>query len=93
MRNVDTAKIEKNWKSRGFSFAVWEDPPGKTWENYVHDVDELFMILEGNVELELKGRILHPKPGEEILIPARVTHSVRTSPASPSRWLYGYKGK
>lgn len=54
MRNVDTAKIEKNWKARGFSFAVWEDPPGKTWEGYVHDVDELFMVLDGDVELEMK---------------------------------------
>ena len=34
---------------------------------------------------------LQPKPGEEILIPARITHSVRTSPAAGPRWAYGYK--
>lgn len=90
---MKTADIEKEWKTRGFSFAVWEDPPGKTWEDYVHDVDELFMVLEGDVELEISGKKLKPKPGEEILIPANVTHSVRTSPVCGSRWLYGYKGK
>lgn len=26
---MKTSEIEKEWKSRGFSFAVWEDPPGK----------------------------------------------------------------
>jgi mannose-6-phosphate isomerase-like protein (cupin superfamily) len=88
---MNLAHIEKDWKSRGFSFGVWEDPAGQTWEDYVHDVDELFMVIEGDVELEMRGRKLKPKPGEEILIPAKVIHSVRTGPASGSQWLYGYK--
>jgi len=88
---MNLAQIEKDWKSRGFSFGIWEDPAGQRWEGYVHDVDELFMVVEGDVELEMKGQKLRPTPGEEILIPASVTHSVRTSPAAGSRWLYGYK--
>lgn len=89
--SVNLAKIEKDWRSRGFSFGVWTDPPGQAWEDYTHDVDELFMVVEGEVELEMKGKRLKPKPGEEILIPAKVTHSVRTGPAAGSRWLYGYQ--
>ena len=87
---IDLQKIEKDWKSRGFSFGVWTDPPGQVWENYIHDTDEFFMVIEGIVELEMKGRKFCPPQGEEILIPANVTHSVRNLGNSTSRWLYGY---
>ena len=90
---MDLASIERDWRSRGFSFGVWEDPPGQHWVDYVHDVDELFMVIEGDVELELQGRKWKPRAGEEVLIPARESHSVRTSPRSASRWLYGYQRK
>jgi hypothetical protein len=41
--------------------------------------------------LELKGRVLRPKPGEEVLIPAKAVHSVRNKSRGASRWLYGYR--
>jgi mannose-6-phosphate isomerase-like protein (cupin superfamily) len=90
---MNLEQIEKSWKSRGFSFGIWVDPAGQRWDDYIHDVDELFMVIEGDVELEMKGRKLKPKAGEEILIPAKVCHSVHTSTAAGSRWLYGYKMK
>jgi mannose-6-phosphate isomerase-like protein (cupin superfamily) len=88
---MNLTQIEKDWKSRGFSFGVWEDPAGQRWEGYVHEVNELFMVVEGDVELEMKGQKLRPKSGEEILIPVHTTHSVQTSLAAGSRWLYGYR--
>lgn len=90
MAAIDLKQIEKSWRERGFSFGVWTDPPGRTWEGYVHETDELFMVLEGDVELEMQGKKLSPKVGEEILIPAKEVHSVRTKGDSGSRWLYGY---
>ncbi len=83
-------KIEKDWKGRGFSFGIWTDPPGQIWEDYVHASDELFMVIEGKVELEMKGKKFCPAAGKEILIPAGVTHSVRNLGNEGSRWLYGY---
>jgi len=86
----DLKAIEKDWRGRGFSFGIWTDPPGQVWSNYVHDADELFLVLEGLVELELEGEILRPDPGVEILIPARAPHTVRNAGNVVSRWLYGY---
>jgi len=83
--------IEEDWQSRGFSFGVWIDPPGQVWEGYVHDVDELFMLEEGEVELEMKGKAQMTKVGVEILIPADCVHSVRNKGANTSKWFYGYK--
>jgi len=85
------AQIEQNWHSRGFSCGLWVDPPRQVWEDYVHQTDELLMILEGELELEMQGRTFRPKVGEEVLIPAQVTHSVRNVGGTTARWLYGYK--
>lgn len=90
MVNIAPDIIATQWKQKGFSCGVWVDPPGQVWEDYVHACDELFMVVEGEVQLEMGGRTLKPHAGEEILIPAGVKHTVRNG-AKPSRWLYGYK--
>ena len=90
---MDRVKVEKDWKVRGFSCALWIDPPGQVWENYSHETDELLMLIEGNLELEMNGKISHPKVGEEVLIPANSLHAVRNIGSKTNRWLYGYKRK
>jgi len=82
--------LAKNWSDRGFSCALWMDPPGQRWENYVHRTDELVMVIEGEVEFEIDGTIHHPAQGEELFIPAGAVHSVRNIGDTTSRWLYGY---
>ena len=89
--NVDQAQVEREWRTRGFSCGLWVDPPGQVWEDYVHSTDELLMVLEGEWELEMQGRAFRPATSEEVLIPARVTHSVRNVGGTTARWLYGYK--
>lgn len=88
---VDRAHVETAWRVRGFSCGLWVDPPGQVWEDYVHSTDELLMVLEGELELEMRGTTFRPKTGEEVLIPARETHSVRNVGGTTARWLYGYK--
>ena len=88
---MDIKKVEENWLARGFSCGLWTDPPGQVWTDYVHDVDELFMVVSGNVVLEMNGNKFHLKIGEEQLIPANVLHTVRNVAAAQSQWLYGYK--
>lgn len=89
---MDRTKIARDWHQKGFGCDLWTDPPGQVWKDYVHDVDELFMVLEGDVELEIKGERRRLKIGEEVLIPAGVTHSVFNVGRTTSQWLYGYKG-
>ena len=89
--NIDENKVSSGWEARGFSFGIWTDPPGQMWEGYVHEVDELFMVRDGKVELELHGKKFFPEPGKEILIPAKAVHSVRNLGPTISHWFYGYK--
>jgi mannose-6-phosphate isomerase-like protein (cupin superfamily) len=88
---VERSAVERSWRERGFSCGLWIDPPGQVWADYVHEVDELVMVVEGEVEFEIDGRAHRPSPGEELLIPARARHTVRNLGRSESRWLYGYR--
>jgi len=90
MQTVNQDQVTKDWKDRGFSCSLWKDPPGKVWEGYVHESDELLMVMEGEVELEIDGKKITPPVGKEAFIPAHAVHSVRNVGKTTSRWLYGY---
>ena len=88
---MDESKVKTDWERRGFSFGIWIDPPGQVWEDYVHGVDELLMLAEGEIELSFLGKSFCPKIGEEVLIPAGAGHTVRNTGNTTNRWYYGYK--
>jgi len=90
---MDHEHVKSNWTQRGFTFGIWTDPPGQRWENFTHDTDEIVMVIDGSVEFEIGGKIHHPRPGDELLIPAGVVHSVRNIGESTAHWLYGYQGR
>ena len=85
------SKVEKDWQMRGFSCGSWTDSPGQSWENFVHDVDELVMLIEGKRELTIQGKAIRPDIGEEIQIPARESHPVRNIGSKTNQWFYGYR--
>ncbi len=90
-KRIDVEAVRRSWAARGFSCDVWIDPPGQRWENFVHDTDELVMVLEGEMEFEVAGERHRLRPGEELLIPAGTLHSARNVGQTTARWLYGYK--
>jgi uncharacterized cupin superfamily protein len=83
--------IATDWARRGFSCDAWSDPPGQAWNDFTHATDELVVVLEGEMEFEIAGKIQHPRIGEELLNPAGRIHSVRNISKRTARWLYGYK--
>jgi mannose-6-phosphate isomerase-like protein (cupin superfamily) len=91
MTSPNRDKVAADWAARGFSCGLWVDPPGQRWEDFVHDTDEVVIVLEGEVEFEIEGEVIHPKVGDELLIPARSVHSARNIGTITARWLYGYK--
>ena len=91
MAAVERETIASDWAARGFSCDLWTDPPGQQWEDFRHATDELVIVLEGEMEFEVAGTMHHPKPGEELLIPAGTIHSARNRGETTAPWLYGYK--
>ena len=47
------------------------------------------MLMSGNLELEMEGQTIQPSIGEEIRIPAGVSHTIRNVGGTTARWLYG----
>src|ERR1051325_4900571 len=89
MRARDRARIASDWAARGFGCEPWVDPPGQRWEDFTHATDELVLVLEGRMEFEVEGKVFHPAPGEELLIPAGARHSARNVGGTTARWLFG----
>jgi mannose-6-phosphate isomerase-like protein (cupin superfamily) len=88
---IDPQQVAQDWQARGFSCDLWVDPPGRCWEDFVHATDELVVVLEGEMEFEVEGKVCHPKPGEELFIPVGAVHSARNRGSRTARWLYGYR--
>jgi mannose-6-phosphate isomerase-like protein (cupin superfamily) len=91
MMTVEPTQVRQNWADRGFSFGVFNDPPGQVWADFIHNTDEVVMLADGEIEVEMEGEKIYPSIGEEILIPARVRHTVANIGATPNRWYYGYQ--
>lgn len=90
MAATDITSVETAWHARGFGCDLWTDP-GKVWNDYSHGVDELLMVVEGELEVEIDGAARRLKPGDEVFIPARALHTVRNIGGTTARWLYGYR--
>ena len=84
-------KVRQDWRARGFSCDLRTDPPEQVWNNIVRKVDELAMVIEGEMEFELEGKKLHPKMHEEVFVPAYVSHTARNFGKIPAHYLYGLR--
>ena len=89
-QELEESVVARRWRERGFTCGLWIDPPGQRWEDYVHAVDELVLVVKGEVEFEVEGKVHRPRVGEELLVPAHARHSVRNVGRGESRWYYGY---
>ena len=64
---MDAKKIRQQWESRGFSFGIFRDSPGRVWQDFSNSTDELVILAEGQVEIEIEGQMHRSMVGEEIL--------------------------
>ena len=88
---MNPQQIKQNWNSRGYSFGVFKDPPGRVWADFVHRADELVVLAEGEIEVEIEGKASRPQIGEEVFIPANAVHTVRNVGQTNHFWFFGYR--
>ena len=86
---MNQEQIRKNWESRGYSLGVFRDPPGQVWADFVHRMDELVVLAEGEIEIE--GKSQQPQIGNEVFIPANAIDTARNLGKTNNVWYYGYK--
>ena len=52
-----------------------------------HDFEEIFYILEGELEITFRDELHHVGPGQTVNIPANAPHGFRAVSATPARFL------
>jgi quercetin dioxygenase-like cupin family protein len=62
-------------------------PPGGGPPPHRHDFEEMFTVLEGEVELTFRGEHLVAKAGETVNVPANAPHAFRNSSSDAARLL------
>jgi quercetin dioxygenase-like cupin family protein len=87
---VSAAMVRRDWQARGFSCESFVDPPGREWNDFVHDTDELVTVLDGRLRFLMNGRTYDIEAGDEIFIPKGILHSVHNIHRGTTRWLFGY---
>jgi len=90
---LDQATVAKAWAGDGFDCALWVDPPGQAWIDFIHPVDERVVVKEGTIEFEIEGTRALLQPGDEVFIPAGSRHSVWNRGTTVARWFYGYRNR
>ena len=87
---VQERAVRQDWQAQGFTCQLWVDPPGQEWTDFVHETRELVTVLEGRLEFQAQGRSVLLDPGDELLLPRRVRHTVKNVFGGTARWLFGY---
>ena len=87
---VDRDHVAKDWASRGYGCGVFVDPPGRQWNGFVHDTNELVTVVEGRLGLRVGTDHFVAEAGDEVYIPRGVEHDVHNLHDETTHWLYGY---
>ncbi len=62
-------------------------PPGGGPPPHRHDFEEMFTVLDGEVQVTIRSETLVARAGETINVPANAPHSFTNAAATPSRLL------
>jgi hypothetical protein len=52
--------VAERFAALGFGCDGWTDPPGQVWADFVQDVDEIVMLIDGEMEISFAGKTLRP---------------------------------
>jgi len=88
--SVKREDVARDWAKRGFSCELFVDPPGREWNDFVHNTDELVTVLEGRLWMQIGEQEGEAGPGDEVFIRRNTPHSVRNAHNGTTRWLFGY---
>lgn len=61
--------------------------PGGGPPPHRHDFEEIFYVLEGELDITFRGQVHRVGPGHTINIPANAPHGFRVASATPARFL------
>lgn len=93
--NIDFEKLKNEWENKGFKCETHETPPGDYWSSDGHESDEIFILLEGELEVSFEGKTYYPTVAQEFRVPANVPHTFKNPGTTANHliWLHAYQWK
>ena len=88
--DIETLKAE--YEKRGFKCEISTSEPGEDWvsQEEGHEAEEVYILLEGELELSLQGQTYRPAIGEVFVVPAGEPHTFKSNKFSRYYWIYDY---
>lgn len=90
----DMEKLLAEYKEQGFKCELCTHVPSEGWTSPEkgHGADEIYILLEGDMEVDLYGKTHSPTLGEAFRIPAHEPHALRITGSQPSTfyWIYAW---
>jgi len=84
--------FEQNWHKRGFSFHVGNIKLEEEVLDAMHeDQDELFVNVNGHLEVTMAGKTFQLECMQELFIPAKSKHTIKNIGTSDCQIYYGYQ--
>jgi len=87
---INATTVADDWNKRGFSCDVYHDIPGQQWIDFIHPINELVMVLEGQLSIQVAEQTFVANPGDEVFIPSNTYHSLHNIYQGETKWFYGY---
>ena len=90
MLKIDIEQLKNEWEQQGMICEIWELEPGSAWSDPGHQTDEVFIPLEGEIQVSCQGKTFLAGVGEVIEVPAREPHEVNNIGGITSRvyWIH-----
>jgi quercetin dioxygenase-like cupin family protein len=81
-RQLTVIQKRPGWRGRLFhspsmTFAHWDFEAGSTIHEHAHDQEEVWHVLEGELEVTIDGVAQVAGPGVVAIVPAKTSHAVR----------------
>ena len=84
-------RVEEQWEQEGFSCDLWVETAGSALTDFVHDLDQRILLIDGVLVVEMNDKVLRLHPGDLVCIPGGTRHTLRNVHDGTTRWLYGYR--
>ena len=79
-KTIDKQRIIEGVEGEGFDPVCVSDPPGNVYPSHRHVETKLIVLLEGSMEVRVRGASLQCKPGDKLIIPGNTGHSAVAGP-------------
>ncbi|MGK5089159.1 cupin domain-containing protein [Bdellovibrionota bacterium FG-2] len=88
---ITQEEAEARLHTEGYRAFRWHDVPGSAYPRHIHETDDCFWVITGEVLFTIADTQYKFKGGDHLYIPARIPHSSEVASTAGATYLVGEK--